>query len=267
MLAKRIIPCLDVKNGRVVKGTRFVNLKDAGDPVEVARRYEKEGADEMVFLDITASHEGRDTRADLAARVARVIFIPFTVGGGIKTIGEIRKILLAGADKISVNTAAVKNPKLITEGAKRFGSQCIVVAIDAKRTRGRRQGARGKGRGAGGGGKWEVYLHGGRIPTGIDAVAWAKRAVKLGAGEILLTSMDCDGTRKGYDLELTRSVAQAVPVPVIASGGAGNLQHLVAGLTKGMADAVLAASIFHYRQYTVPQAKRYLKRHGISVRL
>ena len=260
MLAKRIIPCLDVKDGRVVKGTRFVNLKDAGDPVEVARRYEKEGADELVFLDITASHEGRDTRADLAARVARVIFIPFTVGGGIKTIEEIRKILLAGADKISVNTAAVKNPKLITKGAKRFGSQCIVVAIDAKRVRGTGRGARGKG-------KWEVYLHGGRTPTGIDAVAWAKKAVKLGAGEILLTSMDCDGTKTGYDLELTRAVARAVPVPVIASGGAGDLHDLAAGLTKGMADAVLAASIFHYRQYTVPQAKRYLKRMGISVRI
>ncbi len=254
MLAKRIIPCLDIKNGRVVKGIRFLHLKDAGDPVEVARRYEEEGADELVFLDITASHEARDTRARLAARVARVIFIPFTVGGGIKTIEEIRKILLAGADKISINTAAVKHPKLISEGARRFGSQCIVVAIDAKRVPGKR-------------GRWEVYLHGGRTPTGIDAVAWAKRAARLGAGEILLTSMDCDGTKAGYDLALTRAVSQTVPVPVIASGGAGTLKHLADGVTLGKADAVLAASIFHYRQYTVPQAKRYLKRAGIPVRM
>ncbi|MCM8794798.1 MAG: imidazole glycerol phosphate synthase subunit HisF [Candidatus Omnitrophica bacterium] len=251
MLAKRIIPCLDIKNGRVVKGVRFVNLRDAGDPVEVARRYEKEGADELVFLDITASHEKRDTRADLAARVAKVIFIPFTVGGGIKSIGEIRNILLAGADKISINTAAVKNPKLITESARRFGSQCIVVAIDAKRS--------GKG-------KWEVFLHGGRTPTGIDAVKWAKEAVRRGAGEILLTSMDCDGTKKGYDLALTRAVSEAVNVPVIASGGAGTLKHLREAFVKGKADAVLAASIFHYRQYTVPQAKRYLQKNGVVVR-
>ncbi len=254
MLAKRIIPCLDIKAGRIVKGIRFLRLKDAGDPVEAARRYEEEGADELVFLDITASHEGRDTRSDLAARVAQVIFIPFTVGGGIKSIGEIRKILLAGADKISINTAAVRNPPLIAEGARRFGSQCIVVAIDAKRAAGKRK-------------RWEVYLHGGRTPTGIDAVAWAKKAARLGAGEILLTSMDRDGTKDGYDLELTKAVAEAVSIPVIASGGAGSLKHLVEAVTKGRADAVLAASIFHYRKYTVPQAKRYLKTHGVPVRL
>ncbi|MDO8730112.1 MAG: imidazole glycerol phosphate synthase subunit HisF [Candidatus Omnitrophota bacterium] len=250
MLAKRIIPCLDVKNGRVVKGVRFLKLKDAGDPVEAGRRYEEQGADELVFLDITASAERRDTRVALAARVAKEVFIPFTVGGGIKSIEEIRKILAAGADKISLNTAAVKNPRLITEAARRFGSQCVVVAIDAKR----------KGRG------WEVFVHGGRTPTGKDAVKWAREAQKRGAGEILLTSMDRDGTKDGYDLELTRAVSKAVPVPVIASGGVGNLKHLADGIRRGGADAVLAASIFHYGEFTVPQAKRYLKRHGIPVR-
>ena len=250
MLAKRIIPCLDVKNGRVVKGVRFLKLKDAGDPVEAGRRYESQGADELVFLDITASAERRDTRVKLAARVAREVFIPFTVGGGIKSIEEIRKILAAGADKISLNTAAIGNPRLITEAARRFGSQCVVVAIDAKR--------RGRG--------WEVYIHGGRTPTGRDAVRWAREAEKRGAGEILLTSMDRDGTKDGYDLELTRAVSRAVRIPVIASGGVGTLKHLADGIRVGGADAVLAASIFHYGELKVPQAKRYLKRLGISVR-
>jgi cyclase len=251
VLAKRIIPCLDVKNGRVVKGVRFLKLKYAGDPVEAGRRYEAQGADELVFLDITASAERRDTRVRLAARVAREVFIPFTVGGGLKSIGEIRKILAAGADKISVNTAAVRRPALITEAARRFGNQCVVVAIDAKR--------RGRG--------WEVYIHGGRTPTGKDAVKWAREAQKRGAGEILLTSMDRDGTKDGYDLELTRAVSRAVRIPVIASGGVGTLKHLADGIRVGHADAVLAASIFHYGEFTVPQAKRYLKRHGIPVRV
>ena len=251
MLAKRIIPCLDVKNGRVVKGIRFLKLKDAGDPVEQARRYEAQGADELVFLDITASAERRDTRVALAARVAKEVFIPFTVGGGLKSIEEIRKILAAGADKISLNTAAVKNPRLIAEAAHRFGSQCVVVAIDAKR-RGR---------------SWEVFIHGGRTPTGKDAVRWAREAQKRGAGEILLTSMDRDGTRDGYDLGLTRAVSRAVRIPVIASGGVGTLKHLADGIRRGGADAVLAASIFHYGRFTVPQAKRYLKRHGVPVRV
>ena len=259
MLAKRIIPCLDVKNGRVVKGIRFLKLKDAGDPVEAGRRYEGQGADELVFLDITASHEGRDTRAKLAARVAQEVFIPFTVGGGIKSIEEIRKILAAGADKISINTAAVKNPRLITDAARRFGSQCVVVAIDAKR----RKGLSPKGTVP----SWEVYIHGGRTPTAKDAVKWAREAEKRGAGEILLTSMDRDGTKDGYDLALTRAVSDAVRIPVIASGGVGTLKHLADGIRRGGADAVLAASIFHYGEFTVPQAKRYLKRHGIPVRL
>ncbi len=254
MLAKRIIPCLDIKRGRVVKGVRFVGLRDAGDPVEVARRYEREGADEVVFLDITASHERRGTVVDLARRTAEVLFIPFTIGGGLRTVEDMRAVLKAGCDKISINTAAVERPALIREGARRFGSQCIVVAIDAKR----RPGGRGH--------RWEVYIHGGRTPTGLDAVAWARRVERLGAGEILLTSMDRDGTKAGYDLALTRAVSTAVSIPVIASGGAGTLSHLYDAFMGGRADAVLAASIFHYRQFTVPQAKRYLHRRGVPVR-
>ena len=275
MLAKRIIPCLDVKNGRVVKGVRFLKLKDAGDPVEAARRYEKEGADELVFLDITASSEARFTRIDLAHAVAQALFIPFTVGGGIGSLEEIRKLLAQGCDKVSINTAAVKNPKLIQQAARRFGSQCVVVAIDAKRVHGSWPMVNKRKR------KrvsmnhepctvkfpWEVFVHGGRTATGKDAVAWAKKAADLGAGEILLTSMDCDGTKDGYDLDLTKAVSQAVGIPVIASGGAGTLQHLADALTKGKADAVLAASIFHYREFTVPRAKRYLRSKGIQVRL
>ena len=261
MLAKRIIPCLDVKNGRVVKGVRFLSLKDAGDPVAAARRYEQEGADELVFLDITASALGRTTRVKLARGVARALFIPFTVGGGIGSIEEIRRLLAQGCDKVSINTAAVKNPRLITDAARRFGSQCVVVAIDAKRVQPQELSLKRTVP------TWEVYVHGGRTPTGLDAIAWAKRAARMGAGEILLTSMDCDGTKQGYDLELTRAVARAVPIPVIASGGAGNLQHLVDAFTKGKADAALVASIFHYRQYTVPQAKRYLQDKGVPVRI
>lgn len=252
MLAKRIIPCLDIKDGRVVKGIRFLRLRDAGDPVAQARRYEAEGADELIFLDITASAEQRQTRARLARAVAQAVFIPFTVGGGIGSLEEIRVLLAQGCDKVSLNTAAVKTPKLIAQAARRFGSQCVVVAIDAKR------------RTTGG---WEVYIHGGRTPTGLDAVSWGERACRLGAGEILLTSMDCDGTLSGYDLELTRAVSRAVPVPVIASGGAGTLDHLAEAFAQGEADAVLAASIFHYGTYTIPQAKRFLKRKGIPVRL
>ncbi len=251
MFAKRIIPCLDIKNGRVVKGIRFLKLKDAGDPVETARRYEQQGADELVFLDITASAHGRKTRAQLAKRVSEVLFIPFTVGGGISSVEEMRALLSQGCDKISINSAAVKRPALITEGARRFGSQCIVVAIDARK----------KGK------SWEVFVHGGRTPTGKDAVAWAKEAEKRGAGEILLTSMDQDGMKNGYDLALTRAVSRAVNIPVIASGGAGNLNHLADAFTKARADAVLAASIFHFGTFTVPQAKRYLKRRGIPVRI
>ncbi|MBI3318756.1 MAG: imidazole glycerol phosphate synthase subunit HisF [Candidatus Omnitrophica bacterium] len=250
MLAKRIIPCLDVKDGRVVKGIRFLALKDAGSPVEAARRYEAQGADELIFLDISASAEGRATRVRLAREVAKVLFIPFTVGGGIGSLREIQGLLAQGCDKVSLNTAAVRNPRLITDAARRFGSQCVVVAIDAKRAVSR----------------WEVYVHGGRTPTGRDAVSWAREACARGAGEILLTSMDRDGTKAGYDLALTRAVSRAVGVPVIASGGAGNLQHLARALKEGRADAVLAASIFHFGAYTIPQAKRYLKRQGIPVR-
>ncbi|MBX3277267.1 MAG: imidazole glycerol phosphate synthase subunit HisF [Acidobacteria bacterium] len=253
MLAKRIIPCLDVDRGRVVKGTSFVNLVDAGDPVEQGARYDREGADELVFLDITASSDRREIVADMVRRVADSVFIPFTVGGGVRTIDDIRAILLAGADKISVNTAAVENPQLIRDGAERFGAQCIVVAIDAKRKRAAKGG-------------WEVYLHGGRTPTGIDAVEWAVKAAELGAGEILLTSMDCDGHRDGYDLELTRAVADAVNIPVIASGGAGTLEHLYDALTAGGASAVLAASIFHFGRYTIGEARRYLRKRGILMR-
>lgn len=252
MLAKRIIPCLDVDRGRVVKGMSFVNLVDAGDPVEQGERYDHEGADELVFLDITASSDRRETVVDMVRRVADCVFIPFTVGGGIRAAADIRAILLAGADKISINTAAVQNPELIREGAERFGAQCIVVAIDAKRK-------------AGGSG-WEVYLHGGRTPTGMDAVGWAEKAASLGAGEILLTSMDEDGQRNGYDLALTAAVAGAVNIPVIASGGAGTLEHLYEALTTGKASAVLAASIFHFGEFTIGEAKRYLRHRGILMR-
>jgi len=250
MLAKRIIPCLDVDRGRVVKGISFVNLIDAGDPVEQGARYDSEGADELVFLDITASSDRREIVADMVRRVADRVFIPFTVGGGIRTVEDIRMILKAGADKISVNTAAVQNPDLIRDGAERFGAQCIVVAIDAKR----------KGK------SWEVFLHGGRTPAGIDAIEWARKAAGLGAGEILLTSMDCDGHKDGYDLELTRQVAEAVNIPVIASGGAGTLEHLYQALTEGKASAVLAASIFHFGEFTIGEAKTYLRERGILIR-
>jgi cyclase len=254
MLTKRIIPCLDVKDGRVVKGVSFVDLRDAGDPVEVARRYDREGADEICFLDITASHENRKTILDVVARTAEQVFMPLTVGGGVRTVDDIRQLLNAGSDKVSINTAAVERPDFVREAAARFGSQCIVVAIDAKR------------RPTGGGG-WEVYTHGGRRPTGLDAVVWAQRMEQSGAGEILLTSMDQDGTQVGYDLGLTAAISTSVPIPVIASGGAGTLEHLRDGFLAGRADAVLAASIFHYRTYTIEQAKRYLRESGIPVRL
>ncbi len=252
MLAKRIIPCLDVDCGRVVKGVKFVDLRDAGDPVELAAYYDAAGADELVFLDITASHEGRETMVDVVRRTADSVFIPFTVGGGIRTIEDIRKMLQAGADKTAINTAAVLNPSLIEEGARKFGSQCIVVAIDARRI---------------GPARWEVLTHGGRRGTGIDAVDWAREVERRGAGEILLTSLDRDGTKDGYDLELTRAVSEAVRIPVIASGGAGTLEHLYEGLTLGAADAVLAASIFHYQEYTIREAKAYLMERGVAVRL
>lgn len=251
MLKKRIIPCLDVKAGRVVKGTNFINLQDAGDPVELAAFYDREGADEVVFLDITASAEGRKTTVEMVRRAAREVFIPLTVGGGISSIEDIRNLLMAGADKVSLNTAAVQNPDLICEGARRFGSQCIVLACDAKRKE--------KG--------WEVYIHGGRTATGIDALEWIDRAVKLGAGEILLTSMDADGTKDGYDVELTRAVAERVNVPVIASGGAGKMEHFKEIFQKGRADAALAASVFHYGTYSIRQVKQYLRREGIEIRL
>ncbi len=252
MLAKRIIPCLDVMEGRVVKGVNFVNLRDAGDPVDNARFYDEEMADELVFLDITASYEKREIMVDVVRRTAEEVFMPLTVGGGIRNLEDIRKMLKAGADKVSLNTAAVKNPEVIKEGAKAFGSQCIVVAIDAKRRENR---------------GWEVYIHGGRTPTGIDAVEWAKRVEDLGAGEILLTSMDRDGTKIGYDIELTRTISEATTIPLIASGGVGNLQHLYEGIVDGKADAVLAASIFHYREYSIREAKEYLKKRGVPVRL
>jgi cyclase len=255
MLAKRIIPCLDVTEGRVVKGTKFVDLKDAGDPVELAAIYDKEGADELVFLDITASSDKRYIMLEVVKKVAETIFIPFTVGGGINDVETMRELLAAGADKISVNTAAVKDPNLIKAGAEKFGSQCIVLAIDAQRVKGQ-----------GSSGKWEVYTHGGRTPTGLDVVEWAKKAVKLGAGEILLTSMDQDGTKAGYELELTRAVADAVEVPVIASGGAGNNQHVYEAFVKGKADAALLASILHYKEMTIKEIKNYLGDRGITVR-
>lgn len=261
MLAKRIIPCLDVKDGRVVKGINFVNLRDAGDPVEQAQVYDAERADELIFLDITASHERRDITIEMVRRVADTVFIPFTVGGGIRTIEDIRAILMAGADKVSMNTSAVKNPSLITEGANHFGSQCIVVAIDGKRvTTDRRIERTGVP-------QWEVYIHGGRTPMGLDAVEWAREVDKRGAGEIMLTSMDCDGTQAGYDVELTRAIAGAVSIPVIASGGAGKLEHFHDALTVGKADAALAASLFHYKQLTIAQVKKYLAARGVPVRL
>lgn len=251
MLAKRIIPCLDVKDGRVVKGTQFVDLKDAGDPVENAKRYDLQGADEIAFLDITASYEKRDILIDIVRRTAGEIFIPLTVGGGIRRLDDIRKLLKAGADKVSINTAAVRAPRFVERASKRFGSQCIVIAIDAKRKDG----------------GWEVYTHGGRVPTGIDALLWAKQMEERGAGEILLTSMDRDGTKDGYDIELTRTISESVGIPVIASGGVGTLEHLYEGLVHGKASAVLAASIFHYREFTISQVKSYLKERGVTVRL
>jgi cyclase len=250
-LAKRIIPCLDVEAGRVVKGVNFVDIRDAGDPVEVAKRYNQQGADEITFLDITASHEGRDTTIQTVERIAEEVFIPLTVGGGIRKVEDIRIMLNAGADKVGINTAAIHNPELVREAADRFGCQCIVVAIDAKRV------------GAG----WEIFTHGGRKPTGIDAVAWAEKMAALGAGEILLTSMDRDGTKDGFDLKLTRAITDAVSIPVIASGGVGNLDHLADGVLLGGADAVLAASIFHFGEYTIPQAKAYMAERGIEMRI
>jgi len=260
MLSKRIIPCLDVTEGRVVKGTKFVNLKDAGDPVELAAYYDKEGADELVFLDITASSDKRYIMLDVVRKTAEKIFIPFTVGGGIVDVETMRKILAAGADKVSINTAAVNDPNLITKGAEKFGRQCIVVAIDAKRVR---------SSSASGGGvlSWEVYTHGGRTPTGLDVVEWAKKAAKLGAGEILLTSMDRDGTKDGYDLKLTKAISDAVEIPVIASGGAGKIEHLYEAFVRGRADAALLASLLHYRELTIKEIKDYLANKGITVRV
>jgi cyclase len=257
MLTKRIIPCLDVKDGRVVKGINFVGLRDAGDPVEVAQRYDAEGADELTFLDITASHERRKILFDVVARTAETVFMPLTVGGGVRELQDIRDLLKAGADKVSINTAAVQHPELIGAACERFGSQCIVVAIDAKRVAGAAPSAP----------RWEVFVHGGRTPTGLDAVEWAQRMVAAGAGEILLTSMDCDGTKAGYDVALTRRIADAVHVPVVASGGVGTLEHIYEGLTTGRAMAALAASIFHYREYTVQQCKEFLSTRGVPVRL
>jgi len=255
-LAKRIIPCLDVDNGRVVKGVKFVDIRDAGDPVEIARRYDREGADEITFLDITATHDNRDTIVHVVEQVASEVFIPLTVGGGIRTLEDIRRMLNAGADKVGINSAAVANPEFVREAAERFGSQCIVVAIDAKKVSQ-----------AGEPSRWEIFTHGGRKPTGIDAIEWAKKMVSYGAGEILLTSMDRDGTREGFDLPLTRAISEAVTVPVIASGGVGCLDHLADGITEGKADAVLAASIFHFAEYTIEQAKQHMASRGIEVRL
>ncbi|MBZ4672376.1 MAG: Imidazole glycerol phosphate synthase subunit hisF [Deferribacteraceae bacterium] len=252
MLTKRIIPCLDVKDGRVVKGTKFLDLKDAGDPVLVAEEYNRQKADELTFLDITASHENRGIILDIVAKTAKKIFMPLTVGGGVRTLEDIRNLLNAGADKVSINTAAVKNPEFVKQASKKFGSQSIVVAIDAKMV---------------GENTWEVFTHGGRNPTGIDAIKWAIRMQEYGAGEILLTSMDKDGTKDGYDINLTRNIAEAVKIPVIASGGVGNAQHILDGLTKGKADAALAASIFHFGEYTVQEVKEFLKNNGVNVRL
>ena len=255
-LARRIIPCLDVDSGRVVKGVNFVDIRDAGDPVEIARRYNEAGADEITFLDITASHEARETTVHTVEAIAREVFIPLTVGGGIRSLADIRTMLNAGADKVSINTAAIREPELVAGASARFGAQCIVVAIDAKRVA-HQDGAP----------RWEIFTHGGRRPTGIDAVAWARRMAEFGAGEILLTSMDRDGTRDGFDLALTRAVSDAVPVPVIASGGVGNLEHLAEGVLEGGADAVLAASIFHFGEYTIAEAKAHMADRGIEVRL
>jgi cyclase len=255
MLAKRVIPCLDVDRGRVVKGTNFVNLRDAGDPVEVAARYESEGADELVFLDITASHEGRDIMLDVVRRTAEQVFMPLTVGGGIRSCDDIRALLQAGSDKVSINSAACKDHAFVHEAARRFGSQCIVVNIDPKRVR-------KEGREV-----WEVHINGGRVPTGLEAVAWARRVEELGAGEIVLTSMDCDGTQDGYDLEITRAVSEAVGIPVVASGGAGKPEHLADAIELGKADAALAASIFHFGQYSIHQTKLVMAGRGIPVRL
>lgn len=252
MFAKRIIPCLDVHNGRVVKGVNFVNLRDAGDPVEIAKVYNQAGADELVFLDITATHEARSTVVDMVRRVAETVFIPFTVGGGIKTVEDFRTLLKEGADKISINSSAIRNPNLISQAADKFGSQCVVVAIDAKQ----REDKSG----------WNVFVNGGRIDTGIDAVEWAMKANSLGAGEILLTSMDCDGTKSGYDVSLTRTISENVSIPVIASGGAGNKEHFKEALTDGKADAALAASLFHFREIEISDLKNYLKAEGVSVR-
>ena len=257
MLAKRVIPCLDVNRGRVVKGTNFLNLRDAGDPVEVAARYEQEGADELVFLDITASHEGRDIMLDVVRRTAEQVFMPLTVGGGIRTIDDIRALLNAGSDKVSINSAACKNPEFVREAAGRFGSQCIVVNIDPKRVQG--SGLRAMA--------WEVFINGGRVPTGLEPVAWARRVEELGAGEIVLTSMDCDGTKDGYDLEITRAVSEAVGIPVVASGGAGRPEHLADAVLLGKADAALAASIFHFGEYTIRETKEFMAGRGIPVRL
>lgn len=254
-LAKRIIPCLDVENGRVVKGVNFVDIRDAGDPVEVAKRYNEQGADEITFLDITATHEGRDTTVHTVERIAAEVFIPLTVGGGIRTVDDIRTMLNAGADKVGINSAAVTNPEFVREASEKFGAQCIVVAIDAKKVETED-----------GSDRWEIFTHGGRKPTGINAVEWAAKMDSYGAGEILLTSMDGDGTKKGFDLGLTRAVSEAVTIPVIASGGVGNLQHLVDGVIEGKADAVLAASIFHFGEYTVPEAKAFMAEQGIEVR-
>ena len=255
MLAKRVIPCLDVDNGRVVKGTNFVNLRDAGDPVEVASRYEREGADELVFLDITASHEDRDIMLDVVRRTAEQVFMPLTVGGGIRNLDDIRNLLLAGCDKVSINSAAVRDPEFVRAAALKFGSQCIVVNIDPKRVT--KDGSE----------LWEVHINGGRIGTGLEAVEWAQQVVELGAGEIVLTSMDADGTKDGYDLEITSAVAEAVPVPVVASGGAGCPEHLADAVTLGKADAALAASIFHFGEYTIEETKRVMAARGVPVRL
>ena len=254
-LAKRIIPCLDVDKGRVVKGVQFVDIRDAGDPVEVARRYNEQGADEITFLDITASHEARDTTLHTVERMAGEVFIPLTVGGGVRELQDIRNLLNAGADKVAINSAAIHNPEFVREAAQRFGSQCIVVAIDAKQVE------------QGDNPVWEIFTHGGRNPTGINAIEWAKKMTAYGAGEILLTSMDRDGTKNGFDLDLTSRISSAVHVPVIASGGVGNLQHLVDGIVEGKADAVLAASIFHFGEHTVPEAKQYMAERGVNVRL